>query len=280
MGELATADPSVLESMQSSMRLSDEEDEPVDDIIFVSSESNDLPSSPAVTSSAADTSSVDNSSADATNTALDSATTDSTPSSTETNSTPAHDDEIGGSSTSGVGVADSQDSSKHLESNKSPDAASESAEVVEKVLAAASADDPLDIVLVEDAAVPVVAAPSRQVVVMKQDVSSADDDLDDDFEDETLLERLAALSEMFPDSVQSGGAYLFRSSISGVKGLYSLLCSGSWLFFSSATILLAPVMFEVERCQMDEMHKQQQRQILLGPNAAVSGSGMNGPPMR
>ena len=45
------------------------------------------------------------------------------------------------------------------------------------------------------------------------------------------------------------------------SGTYGLLCSSSWIFFSSAAILFAPLIFEIERTQMEEMHKQQQRQV-------------------
>lgn len=34
-----------------------------------------------------------------------------------------------------------------------------------------------------------------------------------------------------------------------------------------------PIMIETERIGIEEMQKQQQRQILLGPGAAVSGGG-------
>lgn len=79
-----------------------------------------------------------------------------------------------------------------------------------------------------------------------------------------------------------------------LSGLYSFGRAASWILFSTSAILFAPVIFEVERAQMEEMQKQQQRQvfsttqslfnylihnqfyfpkILLGPGAAMSGGG-------
>merc|ERR1712063_131162 len=94
--------------------------------------------------------------------------------------------------------------------------------------------------------------------------------------DETLLERLIGLSEMFPASVQNLTSKLVFGSVSSIKGLYSFARSASWVVFSTSAILFAPIIFEVERAQMEEMQKQQQRQILLGPGAALSGGGHPG----
>jgi len=100
--------------------------------------------------------------------------------------------------------------------------------------------------------------------------------------DETILERIAALSEMFPQWMQTGTSKLLSGSLSTIKGLYSFGRSASWIIFSSSAILFAPIIFEVERAQMEEMQRQQQRQILLGPGAAMSGPGMGmaPPPLR
>ncbi|XP_057372818.1 mitochondrial import receptor subunit TOM22 homolog [Daphnia carinata] len=114
-------------------------------------------------------------------------------------------------------------------------------------------------------------------------VENEDSDDDDEDFDETVLERLVGLTEMFPTFVQVGTAKLVRGTFSSVKGLYSFARSASWILFSTSAILFAPVIFEVERAQMEEMQKQQQRQILLGPGAAMSvggqHAGMGGPGM-
>ncbi|XP_076305564.1 mitochondrial import receptor subunit TOM22 homolog isoform X2 [Tachypleus tridentatus] len=43
-----------------------------------------------------------------------------------------------------------------------------------------------------------------------------------------------------------------------VKWCYGFSQSAFWIFFSSSAILVAPVIFEIERMQMEEMQKQQQ----------------------
>merc|ERR1712135_150271 len=116
----------------------------------------------------------------------------------------------------------------------------------------------------------VVNTPGR-ILSMAQE-----DEEDEDDVDETILERLIGLGEMFPASVQNMTSKLIFGSISSVKGLYSFARSASWIVFSTSAILFAPIIFEVERAQMEEMQKQQQRQILLGPGAALSGGGHPG----
>lgn len=100
-----------------------------------------------------------------------------------------------------------------------------------------------------------------------------DDDLDDEDLDETLSERLWGLTEMFPERLRSVTAGVTQLSWNGTKWLYEVGRVGLWVAASSATILALPVMFETERAQMEEQQLQQQRQILLGPNAAVAGAG-------
>ncbi|KAI1301686.1 Mitochondrial import receptor subunit TOM22 -like protein [Halotydeus destructor] len=103
---------------------------------------------------------------------------------------------------------------------------------------------------------------------------------DDEEIDETLSERLWGLTEMFPNPVRNGVGKLTYGTISSTKWLYQFSRSACWVFFTSAVVLVAPVLFEMERAQMIEMEKQQQRQILLGPGAAMSGGvpGLGAPP--
>jgi len=106
-----------------------------------------------------------------------------------------------------------------------------------------------------------------------QDHRNDDDDYDEDT-DETLVERLIGLTEMFPEKLRSVVCNVSSSSWAGGKWLYSAGRVGLWVLASSATILALPVMFENERSQMEEQQIQQQRQLLLGPNAAAM-SGMH-----
>ncbi|XP_046403512.1 mitochondrial import receptor subunit TOM22 homolog [Ischnura elegans] len=114
-------------------------------------------------------------------------------------------------------------------------------------------------------------------VNLTPDIEDTDDDSDDEDLDETLSERLWGLTEMFPDKVRETSGVVANATWTAIKGLYKFSCNASWIFFTSSALLFAPVIIEIERSQMEEMQKQQQRQILLGPNAAVSGGLPPGP---
>lgn len=51
------------------------------------------------------------------------------------------------------------------------------------------------------------------------------------------------------------------NSRGGVKNLYQLSRTVVWIVASSSVILFAPVIFEVERAQVEEMQKSQQKQV-------------------
>jgi len=99
----------------------------------------------------------------------------------------------------------------------------------------------------------------------------------DDVEDETIIERIAALSEMFPDRVRSTASASVSYSTKGAKWLYNFTGKTLWILSTSFVVLALPVIFEVERVQTEEAQLQQQRQILLGPSAS-GASGLPGYP--
>ena len=79
--------------------------------------------------------------------------------------------------------------------------------------------------------------------------------------DESLYERLWGLTEMFPEPLRDLVSNVTSLTTASVKGLYSLSCNASWIFFTSSMILFAPVIFETERAQMEDMQKAQQKQV-------------------
>ncbi|XP_076251433.1 translocase of outer mitochondrial membrane 22 homolog mge [Rhynchophorus ferrugineus] len=90
-------------------------------------------------------------------------------------------------------------------------------------------------------------------------------------EPETLSERLWGLTEMFPESLRN---FTYSSVVNtklGICKAYGFSRSAAWVVFSTSIILFAPVIFEVERANMEEMQRTQQKQMLLGPNSAISG---------
>ena len=116
----------------------------------------------------------------------------------------------------------------------------------------------------------------RDILEENDDLELEDDEDDDDVEDETLMERLVGLTEMFPEGFTDGCVSAAKNSVSGVKWLYSASRNLTWVVFSTASILFLPVIIETQLLEIEEAAKQQQRQILLGPGSAVS-AGQNAP---
>jgi len=112
---------------------------------------------------------------------------------------------------------------------------------------------------------------SVQRSVSEVEEDEEDDEDDDDFDDETILERLVALSEMFPEGLTHFADASASGLVSGLKWAYKASRTVSWIVCTSASIMFLPIMIETERMGIEEAQKQQQRQILLGPGAAMSG---------
>ncbi|CAL8072513.1 unnamed protein product [Calicophoron daubneyi] len=109
------------------------------------------------------------------------------------------------------------------------------------------------------------------------ETGDAASDIDDaDFEDETLLERLIGLTEMFPESVRRRVSSTFYFIISGVKSSYGISRSVSWFLASTATLCFLPLFLELERVQTEEQEAVHQRTMMLGPRAAAGGSSLAG----
>ncbi|KAK3879253.1 hypothetical protein Pcinc_016164 [Petrolisthes cinctipes] len=98
-----------------------------------------------------------------------------------------------------------------------------------------------------------------------------DDDDDDEDLDETLMERLWGLTEMFPERLRNSSVNAATSSISFAKGAYEVTRQVVWIAVSTSVILFAPVMFELERLNVEEMMKQDRNRLVLGPGSAMSG---------
>ncbi|XP_052766925.1 mitochondrial import receptor subunit TOM22 homolog isoform X2 [Mya arenaria] len=102
------------------------------------------------------------------------------------------------------------------------------------------------------------------------------DEDEEEFIDETLAERLSGLAEMFPEPVRRSCGSASQFTWSSVKVCFSYGRTAVWTLSSIFAIMFLPVLFERERASMQELQLQQQRQILLGPNAAMSGQNMMG----
>lgn len=97
--------------------------------------------------------------------------------------------------------------------------------------------------------------------------------------DETLAERLLALGEMFPAPLRNVTSAAVDLTGKSVAAIYRFSCNASWIFFTSSMILFAPIIFETERAQMEEMQRSQQKSVLLGPGSGAMSGGGSMPPM-
>ena len=91
-----------------------------------------------------------------------------------------------------------------------------------------------------------------------------------EFEDETLVERLWGLTEMFPEPIRNITEQVYENTTALSKYVFKWSRSGLWVIASSFTILVLPIIVEQERSSLEEAHTMQSRQLLYGPSAAAS----------
>ncbi|XP_025206061.1 mitochondrial import receptor subunit TOM22 homolog [Melanaphis sacchari] len=106
-----------------------------------------------------------------------------------------------------------------------------------------------------------------------KDVTPMSENFDDDEEDETLGERLWALTEMFPESLRKGTEKIVNTTGKLIVDTYLFACTSTWYVSTTAALLLMPVLFETERVQMEEAQKNHSKQLLLGPGSAGNLGG-------
>ncbi|CAI6364714.1 unnamed protein product [Macrosiphum euphorbiae] len=106
-----------------------------------------------------------------------------------------------------------------------------------------------------------------------KDLTPTSENYDDDEEDETLGERLWALTEMFPDSLRNSTKKIVNTTGKVILETYLFACTSTWYVSTTAALLLMPVLFETERIQMEEAQKNHSKQLLLGPGSAGNLGG-------
>jgi len=103
---------------------------------------------------------------------------------------------------------------------------------------------------------------------------------EDAIEDETLMERIYGLTEMFPESLRSVTWSLKNLTTAGAMNLYKFSRSTLWIVGTSMVVLALPPAFEIEKVRMEEDMRKQQQQMLLGPGGVAKGAGgPGGPPL-
>ncbi|KAL3989869.1 Mitochondrial import receptor subunit Tom22 family protein [Acanthocheilonema viteae] len=98
------------------------------------------------------------------------------------------------------------------------------------------------------------------------------DQIPDDELEETIAERLWGLREMFPDVFRCKLEWSVDWSVWAAKHAFSFVKSALWIVTSSMMILVLPYVIEKERSEYEKSQVAQQRQMLLGPSAAVSAA--------
>ncbi|CAB3405630.1 unnamed protein product [Caenorhabditis bovis] len=86
---------------------------------------------------------------------------------------------------------------------------------------------------------------------------------------ETFLERIEGLGEMFPESLRK----LTSSSVSwtfwGAQTAFNLTRNTVWVVCTTSLIAFLPYIIEKERSDLEKTQVAAQRQMLLGPSAAI-----------
>lgn len=75
------------------------------------------------------------------------------------------------------------------------------------------------------------------------------------------MERLIGLTEMFPETFRNVTWSIACNSVKFAKHFYEFSRSAVWIAATSAIILAAPTVIEKEITQIEELNRQQQRQV-------------------
>lgn len=90
------------------------------------------------------------------------------------------------------------------------------------------------------------------------------------FEDESVLERIWGLREMFPNKVRSTTSTATGCAVDMSSKFYRFVRFSLWCGTTSFIILCLPIVFEQERFNLEQQQLQHQKRMLLGPNAALT----------
>ncbi|EDQ88434.1 uncharacterized protein MONBRDRAFT_32747 [Monosiga brevicollis MX1] len=111
---------------------------------------------------------------------------------------------------------------------------------------------------------------------------------------ETVFERIAGLSEMFPESVRNAADRVSSLATTAVGTTFNLGGKFVWVVATSALVMFVPVVYEADQAplrsksnqgspcvmtlqdQYQEQMRQQQQQIMMG-KAPMGGPNYQGP---
>ncbi|KAJ1360153.1 Mitochondrial import receptor subunit TOM22 [Parelaphostrongylus tenuis] len=95
------------------------------------------------------------------------------------------------------------------------------------------------------------------------------DEIPDDELEETIFERLEGLGEMMPLGLRRAVSKGLSWSVWGAKSIWYLTRQAIWIAATTSLIMFVPYVIEKERSDLEKAQAAQQRQMLLGPSAAV-----------
>ena len=87
--------------------------------------------------------------------------------------------------------------------------------------------------------------------------SGMEDESEEPFVEETIMERLWGLTEMVPDKY-------WKVSKKYAKKGYSFVKSSTWILVTTLALTILPPVIEMQRGDLEEAQKQQSKQLLFG----------------
>lgn len=94
---------------------------------------------------------------------------------------------------------------------------------------------------------------------------------EDEVLEETILERIQGLGEMFPEGLRDFTCSTAKSSKGFLKGAYYYTRQGAFFLSTTCLLLLAPVILDLEIVNTIEHLKQDKNKLMLGPGMAMAG---------
>lgn len=94
--------------------------------------------------------------------------------------------------------------------------------------------------------------------------------VEEPFEEETIIERIFGLNEMFPAKLRNAVSSTVSSTCFCIKKLFSVSRTVTWLVCSTSAILVLPISLEMERQEYEQQMKRQERNIILGPEGGAN----------
>jgi len=95
--------------------------------------------------------------------------------------------------------------------------------------------------------------------------------IEEEWVDETFVERIIGLGEMFPTPVRNAVSLVAGTTSTVSCAAYKCARFTLWAGTTSFMILCLPVVFEQERYNLEQQQQAHQKRMLLGPNAGMSG---------